>query len=100
MTIHLIVIRGAGDKEGTDILDPLLCSTAAALGRGAQEIDASTPVNAVSLEITYRVGLRKGMVVEVVDSVSSETWQGTIMSMTHVIEGATIYSKLDIERPI
>jgi len=96
--IDLIVVRGAGDRDGGEIFDPLLSATEVAIARGTQEINASTPVNTVTLQTVFRTGVRRGQLVEVLDAMQGETWRGIIMGINHVVEGPSAYTELEIER--
>lgn len=96
--IDLIVVRGDGDRDGGEIFDPLLSSTEVAIARGTQQINASTPVNTVTLQSIFRTGVRVGQLVEVLDAMQGETWRGIVMGLSHVVEGPTIYTQLEIER--
>lgn len=98
MTIDVLAIRGDGDKDGGEIFDPLLCVTEAALGRAAQEINASTPVNPVTLDVVYRPGIRRGQLVEVNDSFTGVSWKGIIISVNHVVSGPVVHTNLTLER--
>jgi hypothetical protein len=98
MAINIVTIRDGGDKEGPEIFDPLLSTVTAALARGAQEINASTPIEPVSLEVVYRPGLHKGNLIEVSDSLSGDSWRGQIISVANVFNGPVLFSKLEVER--
>lgn len=98
MTIDVYAIRGDGDRDGGEIFDPLLSDTMAALGRAAQEINSNTPVVPISLDVVYRFSIRRGQLVEVNDSFSGKSWRGTVLSVNHVVDGPTVYSKLQVER--
>jgi len=100
VSIRIRVIRGLGDKDGGEIFDALLCSVNAAIARGSQEINANAPVNPVSLEITYQIGFRVGQCVEVADGFSGSNWRGLITGVNHVVTGAEVYTKLDVERAV
>lgn len=98
--IDIIVVRGAGDIDGGEVVDPLLTSLEPALDRGRQEIEKSASAVRVSLRSVFRQGVRKGQLVEVADSLQGSVWRGVIMGVSHAIEGAYVYSTLDIERPL
>jgi len=100
MTISITVIRGDGDLQGEDIVDPMLSDTPAAIARGTQEINANTPIEPVTLETTYRAGLRVGQSVRVEDTVRGVDWVGVIVGLSHVFSGPTLYTKLEVERPV
>lgn len=96
----IIVIRGDGDIDGGDIIDPLLTALEPALARGRQEIESHASARKVSLKTVFRAGVRKGQLVEVADSLQGPVWRGVIMGITHTVEGAQTYSTLDVERPL
>ena len=45
--MKIIVTRGAGDRPGPNIVDPLLTSEPAAIARGRREIDHSTAMRSI-----------------------------------------------------
>lgn len=98
--IDIIVIRGSGAVDGGEITSPLLSAVEPALARGRQEIEKHATARRVSLRTVFRPGVRKGQIVEVADSLQGPVWRGTIMGLSHVIEGEQTYSVLDIERPL
>lgn len=98
MTIDVIAFREDGDLEGPEVFEPLLATVGAALARGAQEINASTPVTPVTVEVTYRIGLRRGQLIEVNDSLLGISWRAQIMDLSHVVSGPVRYTKLELER--
>lgn len=100
MSVDLVVIRGDGSRSGEDILDPMLSDVSAALARGAQEINAHTPVSPVNLTVLYRIGIRKGQTIEVTDNRTGGKWRGILIGVTHSIENAVILSRLEVERVI
>ena len=97
--IDLFVFRGAGDKDGGEIFNPLLSDVSAALQRGKFEIDFNTPTIQNSLEVVYSPGLRLGQQVSVSDSRTGMVIYGVVKSFSHVINGVTLFSKIDIEVP-
>lgn len=98
--IDIVVMRGAGDVEGEEITSPLLSSLEPALSRGRQEIEKHATVRRVSLKTTFRIGVRKGQIVEVADNLQGPVWRGVIMGISHVVEGEITYSMLEVERPL
>lgn len=100
MSIDLIAIRGSGLVDGGEIFDTLLCTNLAALARAEQEINANTPVTPVTLDVTYRPGVRRGQMVEVNDAYTGVSWRGIILGLHHVVSSPGIYTKLEIERCI
>lgn len=98
--INIIVQRGFGDKQGPDISDPLLTDTIVAISRGTKEIDQATSIYAETLRTTFRKGVALGQLVEVHDALQGVSWRGKIVSISHVRKGVTLWTDLDIERPI
>lgn len=98
--IDLIVVRGLGETDGGEVTSPLLCAIEPALARGRQEIEKNTPARSVRLKTVFRTGVRKGQIVEVADTLQGPVWRGTIMGLSHVVEGEVTYSVLDIERAL
>ncbi len=75
--ISLTVQRAPGNKQGDDIVDPLLTSDAAAIERGRNAIDATCTDRATfSCSGPHRRWVRPGTVVEYHGHRS--TWRGII----------------------
>lgn len=106
MSLDLFVERGAGDRRGEDIIEPLLGgSVPAALARGRNELDnqASSP-QSVSVECVFRTGMRVGQHVRFYDFDSGEAWDGKITSLTvHQSVSTTgvpeLIASMQVERP-
>jgi hypothetical protein len=59
--IDIIVIRGAGDRPGQDVVDQLIGSLPVALARGRKELDdQAQALQPISWQSLFRVGLRPG----------------------------------------
>lgn len=97
--IDIIVLRGAGDREGGEIFEPLLSDIAPALQRGKFEIDVNTPKIRTSMEIEYTPSLSQGDQVSAVDSRTGEVVVGVVSELSHVIDGPVIYTKTVVEVP-
>lgn len=96
----IVVIRGAGDRKGSDITEPLLYSLEAKLARGTAEMDEhSEEQQVVDLTITYRPGVRMGQLVEVNDSIQGATWRGKITGIAHAMDGTQVLTTLNVLRP-
>lgn len=96
--IDIIVIRDAGSVDGGEITSALLSAVEPAIARGRQEIEKHAQAKKVTLRTIYRTGVRKGQIVEVADNLQGPVWRGVIMDISHVVEGAEVYSILEIER--
>ena len=95
----IVVIRGAGDRKGEDIISPLLWTIEAKLARGTAEMGAhAEPMQSVSLTIVYRPGLRLGQLVEVNDSIQGASWRGKITGISHKMSGEDVVTDLAILR--
>ena len=80
--ISITVIRGAGDRPGQAITDPLIAgSEAAARARANAELDAAgSQRERVTLEIAPQAGLAPGQVVEVRE-IGRAPWRGMITAI-------------------
>ena len=101
--MEIIVVRNSADKEGDDIVDPLMATVLVALSRGRAELDerAHSP-QTVSLGIVFMPSIRHGQLVEVHDAAQGVSWRGKIIGVTHNATGGTAPSAdtvLDIQRP-
>ena len=87
--ISITVIRGAGDRPGQTITDPLIAgSEAAARARANAELDAAgSQRERVTLEIAPQAGLAPGQVVEVRE-IGRDPWRGMITAIRMEITAA------------
>jgi len=94
------VYRGEGSQPGPDMLEPLIGSEAAALVRGRAALDAHAhPVQSVRLVIPYRPGLRLAQLVRVTDARQGPAWTAKITGLEHRLDGQTVLTALNLERP-
>jgi hypothetical protein len=102
MSLTIEVYRGAGDRPGDEIREPLLGdSLPAALARGGAELDERAhPWERVTLEMDLRQDLALGDLVRVDDPVQGATWTGRIIGIRHADDGATMTTTLDVRRPL
>lgn len=96
----VIVVRGAGDKRGEDIVDPLLCTVEVQLARGKTELDlhAAMP-QTVNLTTVFRAGVEDGQLVEVHDAMQGMSYRSKIAGVSHRIDGGKVNTVLDLLRP-
>ena len=95
----IIVRRFAGDRQGDDIVDGLLSTTAAAQNRGRNELDEqSISKSPIRYQMVHRAGVRLGQLVEVNDSLEGATFRGKITDITHRIQPTAAVTELTIER--
>ena len=99
MAIDIIVQRPPGNRQGPDIIDPLLSTIPAAVARGRAEINANSGLQEVEMEVRFRSGLRLGQLVEVQDSLLNRTWRGKITGIRHVSTGGTVTTQLTVLKP-
>lgn len=96
----IVVVRGLGDRKGQDIVEALLSSVSAKLERGRVEMDKhNQPEQAITLEIVYRKGVRRGQLVEVVDAAQGQVWRGKITSIAHRLTETSHTTELTIAKP-
>lgn len=100
MPLSIEVKRNGGDRDGGEILEPLLGeSLPAAIARGRAELDATAcAFDRVSLVLDYRPDLYVGHRVQVSDPDMGETWQGAIVGIAHVFDGERLETRLEIDR--
>ncbi|GMQ92473.1 MAG: hypothetical protein BMS9Abin11_1804 [Gammaproteobacteria bacterium] len=97
--IDILVIRDAGNRQGDDVVDPMITSIPVALDRGRFEINEASGMRQTTLETVYRNDVEMGQIVEVHDSLQGKSWRGKISSITHTSSGAELITKLNIMRP-
>lgn len=98
MTISIVVQRGVGDRQGADIVDPLITAIDVALSRGRAEIDMNENLQDVSLTTVYRSGVRTGMLAEVHDQDQGTSWRGKIVGVQHRNQGNQLTTVLTIKK--
>lgn len=100
MSFSVTVRRGNGLYPGDDIIDPLVVELSVGLARGRNELDdRAHALQDVEVTIPFRVGLRLGQVVKVIETVFGTTWYGKITGLTHTYEDAALVSNISIRRP-
>lgn len=104
MTIDIIVIRGAGDRPGDDIVDPLIGSIPVALERGRNELDArSSALQDFSVETVYRTGVRCGQIVRLYNEQTGAIVTGKVGGITHEVrkvdESVQLTTRLRVKKP-
>lgn len=97
--IDLIVVRGAGDQYGADIENPMITTTPVALQKGRNVIDESSGQQTVILVCNYRVGIRRGQTVTIMDALQGQTWVGKVSGIAHRTYGTALLTELTVERP-
>ncbi len=92
--------RGAGDRQGQPIIEPLLADNAL-IHRGRAEMDANAhELNQVQLSIVFRPGVRLGHLIEAIDPSSATPYRGKITGMQITVRGAEIEHRIDVEVPL
>lgn len=77
--VDVIVLRGDGDVQGDDIVDPLLSTLTAALARGEQALnDSTTGKIDKTIEIPYTSDIEPGVYVQVIDDFLLEQYVGKV----------------------
>jgi len=97
--VDIVVKRGAGSAFGSDIVDPLLSDTSAALERGRIELDRNaTNGQRETLVTVYRAGVKRGQIIEVQDELQGENWRGVVNAITHNSIGPERTTTLQVVR--
>lgn len=100
MPIAVVVRRGSGTRPGEDIYDPLITALPVALARGRNELDEqSSGLQPVDLNIPFRIGLRMGQVVKVIDTLFGTIWYGKIESLRHAKTIDGMITTVRLKRP-
>lgn len=102
--IDVIVQRGAGDRAGDDVVDPLIGALHVALARGRAEMDErAQAMRNETLETVYRSGddyssgLAPGQILRVNDSIRG-SFAAKVTGARHRAQGGRITSTLQIRR--
>lgn len=84
MSLDIRVQRDTGNSRAPDIIEPLLCETAAMLARGRVELDdLGGYFDEVDIEVPYRSGLGVGKLIQVEDHQFAVSWMAVIVSIDH-----------------
>ena len=83
----IMLIRGAGDYPGDDVIEPLAASVTVARALGQAIIDDAEPCDEVLLTAAYTPVLRLGQTLQVHDPWGGPSYQGKITRLRHI--GAT-----------
>lgn len=98
--IAIEVYRGAGDRAGAEVIDPLITSIDCAISRGKAELD-ETAHGAITTDLDLvepRFDIEIGDVVEVSDAMQGESWRGLVVSVVHTF--GTPPTRLTVERSL
>ncbi len=97
------VYRGAGDRPGVEISEPLLNGEASLIERGRAEMDERAhPRRTISLTIVPRPGLRQGLLVRRVQE-GRAPWVARIVGLSWepgTDQDPQTVVKVDLERPL
>ncbi len=97
--VDLVVIRGAGDRQGDDIVEALLSTTAAALNRGRNELDRrATGKDSLTYTVVFRTGILLGQLVEVDDILLGASFRAKVTAVRHIINQTSATTQLTLER--
>ena len=80
----IMLIRGAGDYPGDDIIEPLAATVQAARALGQSKIDEAEPADEEHLTAAYTPQLRLGQTLQVHDPWGGASYQGKITRLRHV----------------
>ena len=96
--MRIIVIRGKGDFQADDIVDPLISDIRAALSRGQKELDEGEGLQKITISTLFRANVAKGDLIEYDDLLQGQIWRGIITAISHVADGGRLLSQLTIKR--
>lgn len=97
--MRIAVYRGAGDREGAEIVVPLLSGRAALIERGRAELnDRAHPREAVTVTGLAKVGMLPGKLARA-NPPGKAPWIGRITSVTFTADGVRSTVTLGLERP-
>jgi hypothetical protein len=101
MPVTIEAIRGDGARDGGEILEPLLGdSLQAAIARGRAELDAAAHArDRLRLTLDYRPDLTLGQRIDIADPELGAVWQGEVVGLNHVWDGAVAETIATIDRP-
>lgn len=92
--------RGAGDRTGSPIVEPLL-SDDALIHRGRAEMDAHAhELNQVTLSIVPRPGVRLGQLIEASDPANATPYRGKVTGVQITVRQADIEQVVSVEVPL
>ena len=101
MSIAIEVIRDAGDRDGGEIIEPLLGSNlTAALARGRAELDAhALPRDRITIELDMIDTDWLGRLVEIIEPAGGAPWRAMVIGVGHTWDGRTATTQLELSRP-
>jgi len=96
----IIVQRGNGEFRGPPIEDVLITEDYVAIECGRNALDnAAVGTEEVTLTTSYRVGVRTGRIVRVLDALQGVPWFGKITGIRHMqVSAVELQTVLNIER--
>jgi hypothetical protein len=99
MAVDLFVVRGAGDKRGADIVDPLMSAIPVAIARGRNELDEqASAMQPASGQTLYRIGVRLGQLAAFAGADTEPDWRGCVKGISHRVGGGKIITTLTVKR--
>lgn len=96
--IDILVVRGLGDRPGSDIENPAISTVEVALQRGRNEIDRHSGLQEVSITSVAKPTARLGLLVEVHDALMGKSWRGKVSGITHTFSAEGPYTEFTVER--
>ena len=81
-----IIQRGSGEFRGPPIVDALITEDYVAVDRGRSVLDSATAkASVVTLTTIYRIGVRSGHLVKVLDALQGVLWFGKVIGIQQQI---------------
>ena len=94
------VFRGAGDKQGDPVIQPLL-NEASLVVLGKHLMDANAqPFSKITADISYRGGLKLGDLVSIPNPSTSAQMKAKIVGLSLTFSNGSAHQSLILERPL
>lgn len=96
---EITVKRGAGDKLGPDILEPLAATIAALQARGCTELDIGEESELIDIDVGFWPNVEIGQLVRAVDVGSGSPYIGRVISIQHDDLGGGAVTQIVLDVP-
>jgi hypothetical protein len=93
------LVEGEGDRQATEIIEPLASTYDTAQSRGLAELRASHLATQLQITVPFRAGLLTGQIVEVQGALGTAPWRGQLVGIAHRVKGPESTSRLTLLGP-
>jgi len=99
--VDIVVFRDLGDRQGDDIVDPLVTEIFVGLSRGRAELDQrASNKSDIRYQTVYRSNVRLGDLIEISDALQGLTYRAKVVGINHEISPTGAITNLVIEREV